>query len=109
MRAQLMGLVERYDLVNRTYENFWENYEYYLKENSVEAAENGFVDRESIKKPVMMGIKFILTGVNSNDTCLIAVDLEWRHKDKERSAMWCYQCVFDLNGEVNDDYFWKER
>ncbi|MDE6592153.1 MAG: hypothetical protein K2K57_03705 [Oscillospiraceae bacterium] len=112
MRAQLMGLVEKYDLVNRTYEIFWKNYEYYLKENPVEAAENGFVNRESIEKPVLTNIKFILTGVDRNDTCvmqLIALDLEWRHKDKEQSAMWRYQCVFDLNGEVNDDYFRKER
>ncbi len=112
IRAQLTGLVEKHDLVNRTYKNFWENYEYYLKENPVEACENGFVDRESIEKPVLMDIEFILTGVDRNDTCvmqLIAVDLKWRHRDKERSAVWRYRCVFDLNGEVNDDYFWKER
>ncbi|MDE6592152.1 MAG: hypothetical protein K2K57_03700 [Oscillospiraceae bacterium] len=48
MREELLELIEKFDMVNRAYEKFWENYDRFLSEEREIAGKNGLYDRNSI-------------------------------------------------------------
>lgn len=107
MREQLTELVRKYDLINRTYEYFWINYDKYLAEEPEEAHSVGLFDRNSIEEPFLRNVEYMLTNgksLDSFDRELLSVRLDFCLKGSG-CIIWNYTCDFTLNGEVFDDWF----
>lgn len=108
IREQLSELIESYDLINRTYEYFWVNFDKYLSEEPEEAHSVGLFDRSSIKKPFLRYADYKLTGSNGQNDFgleLLSVSLDFYHKEESSCALGYYTCEFTMDGEVYDDYF----
>ena len=108
MREELLELIEKFDMVNRAYEKFWENYDRFLFENGKIAGKNGLYDRNSIAMPWLREVKYELSRPNEQgefETETIGVDLCFFHKAKKCSPAGYYSCWFDLKGEFADDCF----
>lgn len=108
IREQLSELIEKYDLINRTYEYFWKNYDSYLKEEPEEANSLDLMDRSSIEKPLLRYANYKLTSVNGQNDFgfeLLSVGLDFYHKEEGGCALGYYTCEFTMNGEVFDDFF----
>lgn len=108
IREHLSELIEKYDLINRTYGYFWESYDNYLEEEPEEADSFDLIDRSSVEKPYLRYADYKLTGVDgqNNFGCeLLSVSLDFYHKGESRCALGYYTCEFTVNGEFSDDYF----
>ena len=103
MRKELDELVEKYDLINRTFDSFRKSYDNYLTDDITkeEAAEAGFTDKDTII-PELECYSFVVSKKFSRD--YIAVTLEC-HREGETLCCITYWVIYDLDGNDYDDYF----
>lgn len=101
MREQLDNIVKTHDLIDRTFESFWDVYDHYLEEQPFESKEIGFCDRDSINAE-LYGYAFCVT--NELDFDCIKVYIEIFRKG-ETVSCGDYWCIYGLDGKKFDDYF----
>lgn len=103
MREILEKTVNEHDLINRTFESFWEVYDAYLSEEDAKdiTGELGLADRDSIHAE-FYGYSFWVS--NDLDFVHIKVYIDCFLKG-ESTRFATYWCVYDLEGELFDDYF----
>ena len=116
---QIMELVNNYDLINKTFEFFWNTYDSYLIEDYDEANEFGLINRDSVNVS-LWGIEFELRNFDENMKhrfMTICVTLKFQHRNNAQKWNGTYECQFFMNGdtegefkdgEVCDDFFWIE-
>lgn len=108
IKEQIIGLVQKYNLIDRTFDNFWNNYDSYLIEEPEEAESVGLVDKSSIEKPFLRSVYYTLTSANEHNDFeleLLVVRLDFYHKEESGCALGEYTCEFTLSGELFDDFF----
>lgn len=108
IKGQINELVQKYDLINQTFDSFWKNYDCYIVEEPEEAESVGLVDRSSIEKPFLRSVYYTLTSVNEHNDFeleLLVVRLDFYHKEESGCALGDYTCEFTLGGELFDDFF----
>lgn len=101
MRKQLEAIIEKHNLINQTFENFWLNVDNYIKEEPEECAEIGLADRNQIK-PELYGYSFWVTNKLGFDCIKVYIDINLEGKASQIGDYWC---VYDLDGDFLDDYF----
>lgn len=116
---QIMELVKKHNLINRTFEYFWCSYDSYLIEEAEEAKDFGLIDRDSVNVSLCL-IAFKLRHFDENMKhrfTTICVTLEFQHQNNTQEWLGTYECLFFMNGsteneskdgEVCDDFFWIE-
>ncbi|MBQ8966589.1 hypothetical protein [Ruminococcus sp.] len=105
LRKELDEIVKSYDLVERTVECFWANYDSYLDEEPEESHEFGFTDRNSARAE-FYGYYY---GVSSNldfEHIKVCVD-GYRHGENCRAIS--FWCIYRMDGELFDDHFVVEQ
>lgn len=101
---QIMELVNNYDLINKTFEFFWNTYDSYLIEDYDEAKEFGLINRDSVNVS-LWGIEFELRNFDENMKhrfMTICVTLKFQHHDKILKWQGTYECLFFMNGDIED-------
>lgn len=101
---QIMELVNNYDLINKTFEFFWNTYDSYLIEDYDEAKEFGLINRDSVNVS-LWGIEFELRNFDENMKhrfMTICVTLKFQHHDKIQKWQGTYECLFFMNGDIED-------
>lgn len=101
MREELDAIVQKYNLINRTFETFWENYDSYLIEEPEESKGLGLLDRDSIYIK-LYGYSFSVRNSLNFDSVMVYTDF---FKKGETIITGSYWCIYQLNGELFDDYF----
>lgn len=104
MKNKLNELVEKYRLIEYSWEFFWESYDNYIIIEPEESAENAIYNRNSIE-PMLYSISYrIKAEYEDFDSEVIIVRIDMRLKSND-NLIGHYACIFDLNGECIDDYF----
>ena len=101
MRKQLEAIIEKHNLINQTFENFWLNVDNYIKEEPEECAEIGLADRNQIK-PELCGYSFCATKEWDVDHIKVHIYI---YLGDDQFRIGDYWCVYDLDGDFLDDYF----
>ena len=102
IRKERDEIVKKYDLVDRTIEYFWANYNCYLEEEPEESRELGFIDRDSVRAE-FFGYYY---GVpNSYDFEHIKVYVDGYRKGEDMCRTISFWCIYRMDGEFFDDYF----
>lgn len=103
MRNELDSIVQKYDLINHSFEVFWTNYDTYITDENTkeEAKENGFISRDSVTAK-LHGYSFCVSEDLDFDYIKVCIDC-FRKRETLRSIR--FWCIYDLNGELFDDFF----
>ncbi len=103
MKETLEKIVNDHDLINQTFAHFWECYDTYLSDEDTkeEVEEYGLVDRNSIDAK-LYGYSFWVS--KDLDFVHIKVYIDCFLKS-ETMRFATYWCIYDLEGELFDDYF----
>ncbi|MBQ3161916.1 MAG: hypothetical protein IJC04_07305 [Oscillospiraceae bacterium] len=101
MRKQLEAIIEKYNLINQTFESFWINVDNYIKEDPEECAEIGLINKNQIK-PELHGYSFCVTKEWNVDCIKVYIDI---FLEGDSFRIGDYWCVYNLDGEFLDDYF----
>lgn len=107
IKEQLSNLIEKYNLIDKTFEYFWGCYDNYLTEQPQEAASFGLRDRNSVK-PVLYKIDYRLTYgdvVDDDSPCFQQLVVMLDIKDSENFQIGYYECLFSMDGEASDNFF----
>jgi hypothetical protein len=104
MKQELLEFIEKFNIINRSMESFWEIFENYKTDPEyTEEFQEHF--REFDEKSLMVSIKEIsynLQSVSKDSYEYITLYIEMVYKGKQIGH---YQPVFDRKGEWVDDYF----
>lgn len=104
MKQELLEFIEKFNIINRSMEAFWEHFENY-KTNPEYTEEFQEHFGEFDEKSLMVSIKEIsynLQSVSKDSYEYITLYMEMVYKGKQIGH---YQPVFDMKGEWEDDYF----
>jgi hypothetical protein len=103
LREELDGIVERYDLVKRTFDSFWICFENYLTGDITreESREYGLTNKDQVEVR-LYGYSFVVSKKFSRE--FIKVDLDVYKKDCNPEFAE-YSCIYSLDGECEDDSF----
>ncbi len=103
MREELENIIKKYNLISNSFEYFWENYDQYISNEDTkdEAKENGFINRDSIAAK-LYGYSYCISDDLDFDYIKVYIDC-FRKGETMRSIT--YWCIYDLNGDLFDDYF----
>lgn len=101
MREKLDAIVQKYNLIGRTFERFWKTYDDYLREEPLESKENGLCDRNSITVE-LYGYSFCVTNELDFDYIKVYIDFFLKGKTMRLGDYWC---IYMLDGKEFDDYF----
>ncbi|MBR1555549.1 MAG: hypothetical protein IJ644_09200 [Oscillospiraceae bacterium] len=106
MRQELDNIIKKYDLINQTFENFWETYDTYLTDELTkeESKSYGLIDRNSIRAE-LYGYSFCVSSDLSFDYIKVTVDCFLKGKTMRFATYWC---IYSLDGELFDDCFYGE-
>lgn len=96
-------IIGEYDLINRTFKNFWECYDKYLtnEEAKDEIEKYGLVDRNSINAE-LYGYSFWVANDINFEHIKVYIDCFLKGETSRFATYWC---IYDLQGEFFDDYF----
>jgi len=101
MREELDAIVQKYNLVNRTFEAFWRNYDAYLIEEPEESKGLGLLDRDSIYVK-FYGYSFCVINKLDFDSVIVYIDF---FRKGETISLGNFRCIYKLDGDLFDDYF----
>ncbi len=101
MKKMLYQIIEKYHLVEQTWEWFWKNYDSYLKEQSEEAQEYGLYSRDSVS-PYLFDRSYHVSYENEIEIIRITIHM---YRKKDNTYIGNYSHDFDLNGNGVDDWF----
>ena len=104
MKEMLYQLIETYDLIERTWEWFWKNYDSYLKEEPEESAKVGLYSRDSVEA-YLIDRSYHISYDNEIEFIRITIDMR---RKKDNHYIGYYSSDFTLNGEDFDDWFVME-
>ncbi|MBR0483969.1 MAG: hypothetical protein IJJ69_04215 [Oscillospiraceae bacterium] len=104
MKEMLYQIIEKYHLIERTWEWFWKNYDSYLTEEPEESAEYDLFDRESVN-PVLYDKAFHVKYDNELEFIRITIQIRLKKNNKYIGE---YSSDFTLDGEDLDDWFITE-
>lgn len=108
IKRQIIELVQKYNLIDQTFDSFWENYDSYISKEPEEAESVGLINRSSIEKPFLRSVYYTLTNANEHNDFeleLLVVRLDFYHKEEPDCVLGDYTCEFTLDGEIFDDFF----
>ena len=104
MKQELLEFIEKFNIINRSMETFWEHFENYKTDPEyTEEFQEHF--REFDEKSLMVSIKEIsynLESISKDSYEYITLYIEMVYKGKKIGR---YKPVFNMKGEWIDDYF----
>ena len=89
-------------MISRTFDYFWNTYDYYLLEEPTESKELRLFSRDSIDVQ-LYGYCFCVTNELNFDWIKVCIDFFL--KGEKTMRLGTYWCIYKLNGEFFDDYF----
>ncbi len=101
MREELDAIVQKHNLINRTFEAFWKNYDSYLIEEPGESKELGLLDRNSIYVK-LYGYSFSVRTSLDFDSVIVYIDFFKKGETIRTGSCWC---IYKPDGDLFDDYF----
>ena len=100
MKDNLQKSVEKYNLIHRLWEAFWQTYDSYISEQPEESSAVGLINRSSIK--AVVDCVFFKTFLQE-DRSEIVVRIEIFNTDDKNIGY--FDCIFDETGNDFDSYF----
>lgn len=100
LSQELVLISQKNDLINLTWQLFWENYEQYLIEEPIEARKFGLNNTNSIKA-YFDSISYKLM---NNDAELLIVEIKMNNNNNNKYLGY-YKSCFNMNGDFIDDFF----
>ncbi|MBR1528789.1 MAG: hypothetical protein IJ642_05760 [Oscillospiraceae bacterium] len=104
MKEILYQIIEKYHMIERTWEYFWKNYDSYLEEEPEEAQEYGLYNRDSVR-PYLFDRSFHVRYDNEIEIIRITIHID---RIKDNRYIGGYSSDFTLDGEDFDDWFMIE-
>ena len=101
MREELDRLVEKFNLIERTFDGFWYAFDSYLKKYPIESKEVGFFSRDSVSVE-LSGYSFCVTNELDFDCIKVYMDIFLKGETVSCGDYWC---IYSLDGDEFDDYF----
>ena len=106
MREKLDIIIQKHDLINRTFKNFWEAYDTYLTDELTKEESQGYglIDRDSIDAE-LCGYSFCVSNALNFDYIKVTIDCFQKGETMRFASYWC---IYNLDGELFDDCFYGE-
>ena len=101
MKNKLDNIIQKNKMIPRAFESFWNSYDSYLLEESEESKKLELLNRNSITAE-LYGYSFCVT--KDLDFDWIKVCIDFFLKD-ETTRLGTYWCIYNLDGDLFDDYF----
>lgn len=101
MKKELEALIRKHNLINRTFDSFWKNYDRYIIEEPEESAEIGVTNRDSIEAG-LYGYSYVISKAFNSDHIKVEIEMVLQSNKTQVGSYWC---IFDLSGNCKDDYF----
>ena len=105
MKEQLTKIISEYNLTDVTYDSFWESYKGYLADSAEEAAKHGLVDETSVSITLRSTAYCISEYLERNGEKMDYIEICYEMFNKQDKYVGYYDCLFDLDGNMFDDYF----
>lgn len=103
MKEILEKIISEHDLINQTFNNFWKCYDAYLsdEDSREEIEEYGLVNRNSINVK-LYGYSFWISNDLDFEYIKVYIDCFFKGESMRFATYWC---IYNLQGELFDDYF----
>ena len=99
IKHSLKAFADEHKITERTWENFWYNFDSYITEDREEALKYGITDKDSII-PEFFSLAY---KIFHDDSEMIVATI--RMYDEEYRYLGYYDDLFEMNGECVDDFF----
>ncbi|MBR1443427.1 MAG: hypothetical protein IJ583_07835 [Firmicutes bacterium] len=103
MREMLDKIIEKYDLIKKTFENFWISYDGYLTDEVTKEESKGYglTDRNSINAK-LSGYSFCVSGGLEFECIKVYIEFFLKGENMPLGRYWS---IYEPDGEFFDDYF----
>ena len=106
MKEQLTKIISEYNLIDVTYDSFWESYKSYLADSAEEAAKHGLVDETSVSITLRSKAYCISEfSKKENGEKMDYIEICYYMCDKQNKYVGYYDGLFDLEGNMFGDHF----
>ena len=105
MKEQLTKIISEYNLIEVTYDSFWESYKGFLADSAEEAAKHGLVDETSVSITLKSKAFSMSEFLKGNGEKMDYIEIEYYMYDKQNKYVGYYIGIFDLDGNMFDDCF----
>ena len=105
LKEQLTKIVSDYNLIDATFDLFWQNYKNCLTESPEDAAKRGLYNIDSVN-PVLRTTSYVISNfMKFDDENLEYIHIELDFYNEKDKYVGYYAVYFHLDGTMFDDFF----